>query len=175
MSRINDALRRARQAQRKTTPPALTPLPPVAPKPGNVVGWLLPGVIIFLIVAAFLSIGLALATRTAIKAASQPGILAAQEVNRVVTPAADPTPPAPSAPPVPAPAPSSAPPPKPPKPPEPKLQGIVYATTRPWAIVDGQTVRVGDRLGEYRVKAISPRDITLEQPDGLQKKLSLNK
>jgi hypothetical protein len=55
------------------------------------------------------------------------------------------------------------------------LQGIVYATTRPWAIVDGQTVHVSDRLGEFRVKEISPHSVTLEKTDGSQKKLGLDK
>jgi hypothetical protein len=55
------------------------------------------------------------------------------------------------------------------------LQGIVYAATGAWAIVDGQTVHVGDRLGDFRVKEISPRNVTLEKADGSQKKLGLDK
>jgi hypothetical protein len=53
------------------------------------------------------------------------------------------------------------------------LQGIVYSPTRPWAIVNGQTVQVGDWLGEFRVKAISPYGVILEKTDGSQKKLGL--
>jgi hypothetical protein len=176
MSRINDALKRAQRAQQKHPPPPGTKMPgllPVASRPGSVIGWILPGVIGFLIVAACLFIGMALVTRTVTKTAGKPRLLAAQPANPAVVPAPAP---APAAPPPPAsPQPSPPPPPPPPPPPEPKLQGIVYAATRPWAIVDGQTVHVGDRLGEFRVKAISPRDVTLEKADGSQKKLGLDK
>jgi len=169
MSRINDALKRAKQAQKKNPPPGLTPLPPVAYRPGNVIGWILPGVIGFLIVAACLFIGMALVTRTTTKAVGKPGLLATQPANPVTMPAPIPAPiPVSNAPP-------PIPPPAPPPPPEPKLQGIVYATTQPWAIVDGQTVHVGDRLGEYRVREISQDSVTLEKADGSRKKLGLDK
>jgi len=172
MSRINDALKRAQRAQRKDPPPPKTKMPgllPVESRPGDAIGWILPGVIGFLIVAACLFIGLALVTRTGTKAADKPRLLAAQPVKPVTIPAPIPAPAAPPPTPTPAPATSPAP------PPEPKLQGIVYATRRPWAIVDGQTVHVGDRLGEYRVKEISPQSVTLEKAGGLQKKLVLDK
>ena len=167
MSRINDALKRAQRAQQKTPPPPGTKMPgllPVASRPGNVVGWLLPGVVGFLIVAACLFMGLALVTRPVTKNGGESTVLAAQLVNPVAVPA-----------PISA---SNAPPPSPPPsppPPEPKLQGIVYAPTRSWAIVDGKTVHVGDRLGEFRVKEISQRNVTLEKADGSQKKLGLDK
>ncbi len=174
MSRINDALKRAQRAQQKNplSPGTKRPgLLPVQSRPGNVVGWILPGVIGFLIVAAFLFIGMALVTRTATKAADKPRLSAAQ----TATPAATPAPvPASTAPPSPTPPPRSPPSPPPPAP-EPKLQGIVYAATQSWAIVDGQTVHVGDRLGEFRVKEISQRNVTLEKADGSQKKLGLDK
>ncbi len=159
MSRINDALKRAQRAQRKN-PPSDTKMPrllPVESKPGSVIGWILPGVIGFLIVAACLFIGMALVTSTVTKTSGQSRLLAAQPANLVT---------------IPAPAPASN---APPPPPEPKLQGIVYTATRPWAIVDGQTVHVGDRLGEFRVKEISQRSVTLEKADGSQKKLGLDK
>ena len=182
MSRINDALKRAQRAQQKhaPAPDAKTPrLLPVASRPGSVIGWILPGVIGFLIMAAGLFIGMALVTRTVTKTAGKPRLVAAQPVNPVVVPAPVPaSTPAPAAPPPPrssvSPQPSQPPPP-PPLPPELKLQGIVYAATRPWAIVNGQTVHVGDRLGDFQVKAISPRDVTLEKADGSQKKLGLDK
>ena len=167
MSRINDALKRAQKAQQKHPPPPDTKMPgllPVESKPGNVIGWILPGLIGFLIVAACLFMELALLTRTVTKISNQSRLLAAQPMNPVAFPTPIPTPiPAPNAPP------------PPPPPPEPKLQGIVYATTRPWAIVDGKTVHVGDRLGEFRVKEISQRNVTLEKADGSQKKLGLDK
>jgi hypothetical protein len=171
MSRINDALKRAQRAQKKNPPPPETKMPgllPVESRPGNVIGWILPGVIGFLIVAACLFIGLALVTRTGTKAAGKPGLLAAQAVSPTMIPASIPAPTVPPPPP-----PASPPPPRPP--PEPKLQGIVYAAAGSWAIVDGQTVHVGDRLGEYRVKEISQHNVTLEKADGSQKKLGLGK
>jgi hypothetical protein len=139
-------------------------LRPVESRPGNVIGWILPGVIGFLIVAACLFVGMALATRTVTKAAGKPRPSAAQPVNPAPVSAPLPTPAAP-------PPPASPPPP----PPEPKLQGIVYAATGSWAIVDGKTVHVGDRLGGFRVKEISRRNVTLERADGSQKKLRLDK
>jgi hypothetical protein len=48
-----------------------------------------------------------------------------------------------------------------PKPVLPKLQGIFYRPDRPEAIIDGKTVLVGDRVGEFRVLAISRDDVTL--------------
>ena len=177
MSRINDALKRAQRAQQKQPPPSGTNMPrllPVESRPGSVIGWILPGAIGFLIVAACLFIGMALVTRTVTKAAGKPRLAAAQPVTPVAVPAPIPAPQTP--PPQPAPATSPAPPPKPPPPPpEPKLQGIVYAATGSWAIVDGKNVHVGDRLGEFQVKEISPRAVTLEKADGSQKKLGLDK
>jgi len=55
------------------------------------------------------------------------------------------------------------------------LQGIVYAASGSWAIVNGKTVHVGDQFGQFRVKAISQRNVTLEKADGSLKKLGLDK
>jgi hypothetical protein len=167
MSRINDALKRAQRAQQKRPPAPGTKMPrllPVESRPGSVIGWILPGVIGSLIVAACLFIGMALVTRTVTTAAGKPRLSAAQQAPPTAIPTSASAPlPAPTAPP------------PPPPPPEPKLQGIVYAATGAWAIVDGKTVLVGDRLGEYRVKEISQRNVTLEKADGSQKKLGLDK
>ena len=111
---------------------------------------------------------MALVTRTVTKTRREPRLTAAQPVN----PAPIPVPNAPPPPPPTSPPPT---PPPPPPPPEPKLQGIVYTATQPWAIVDGKTVHVGDRLGEFRVKEISQHNVTLEKADGSQKKLGLDK
>jgi hypothetical protein len=48
------------------------------------------------------------------------------------------------------------------RPPEPKLQGILFAATRPCAIVSGKTVFVGDQINEFRVAAISRDSVTLQ-------------
>jgi len=178
MSRINDALKRAQRAQNKQPPVPEVRVPRLLPaesRPGNAIGWILPGVIGFLIVAACLLIGMALLTRTVTKSNSEPRLAAAELVKPEAVPmsvAVLKTPP-----PQPASPASLALPPKPPSlsPPEPKLQGIVYAATQPWAIVDGQTVHVGDQLGAFRVKEISPRAVTLEKTDGSQKILGLDK
>ena len=172
MSRINDALKRAQRAQKTNQPPPDTKVPrllPVESRPGNAIGWILPGVIGFLIVAACLFIGMALVTHTVTKTRPEPRLTAAQPVN----PAPIPVPSAPLPPPPTSPPPTL--PPTPPPPPEPKLQGIVYTATQPWAIVDGKTVHVGDRLGEFRVKEISQHNVTLEKADGSQEKLGLDK
>jgi hypothetical protein len=58
---------------------------------------------------------------------------------------------------------------------QPKLQGIVYAPKWPTAIVDGRTVHVGDRLGQFRVKGISQDTVTLERTNGVQEKLKLGR
>ncbi len=54
----------------------------------------------------------------------------------------------------------------------PRLQGIFYSPTSPSAILDGQTVRPGDRFLQYRVKEISKFTVTLIKPDG--KAIQLN-
>ena len=45
--------------------------------------------------------------------------------------------------------------------PPPKLQGIVFNPRRPSALIDGKTLFVGDRLGAFRVAAISHDTVTL--------------
>jgi hypothetical protein len=42
-----------------------------------------------------------------------------------------------------------------------KLQAIVYSPTRPSAIVNGKTLFLGDKLGEFRVRAIEQESVTL--------------
>jgi len=173
MSRINDALKHAQRTQKQAAPAPGTKMRgmlPVAPMPGSAIGWILPGVIGFLIVAASFLMGLALLTRTLTKTGNESRLAAAQPAVSAVVPVpiSIPVPLSNAPPPPPRPSP-------PPPPPEPKLQGIVYATTRPWAIVDGQTVHVGDRLGEFQVKAISARDVILAKADGSRKRLGLAK
>jgi len=152
MSLINDALKQTKQAQPQSppSPPPLVPVESDAQRGGT---WLVPVVIILLLAAAGIFIGLSL-SRHAPPAASAPSVAVTttqpvetatavpQEVtnapfssNMVVVPS---------------------------KPPEPKLQGILFAATRPCAIVDGKTVFVGDHVGEFRVVAISKDSVTLQ-------------
>jgi MSHA biogenesis protein MshK len=48
-----------------------------------------------------------------------------------------------------------------PKPVVPRLQGIFYHPTRPSAMINGKSVLVGDKVGEFRVAAIDQESITL--------------
>jgi len=170
MSLINDALKRAKQTQQNQPPPNLPPLPPIEPppvppaSPGSI-RWLWPPLIIVFAVAVCFWIGLSIARHSVTKTAIEPPPVPIPPVTAVsawVTNA--PVEPAP---------PQRVAVVKPPA--EPKLQGIAYSSTRPWAIVDGATVYVGDHVGEFRVKAILPDAVILEKADGSQKQLSMRR
>ena len=159
MSLINDALKQARQSQQPNQPDGQLPLRLVAPARRGAADWILPLAVIALIGAAVFFIWLALAGHKT-PSAKAPELSATQPTS--------PMPPAPAV----APAVSNvvvvAPPPLSP----PKLQGIIYGQ-KSWAIVDGKTVYVDDSVDNFRVKEISPNSITLESPDGSEKKLVL--
>jgi hypothetical protein len=59
-------------------------------------------------------------------------------------------------------------PPKESPPPDFRLSGIIYTVTRPSAILNGETVYVGDRLNGATVISIRQTDVTL-QINGLRK------
>ena len=163
MSLINDALKRARENQRNAPPPGPRPLPPVeAPARGGA-GWILAAAAILFLAAACL-------------------VLAPSWFEPKAPPSMDAKTPAMSTPPPleAAPAPSPLPPPAEIRPATnalplplpatntitnpspaavaveswPKLQGIIFNAARPLAIVNGQTVSVGDRVGDFQVKQI---------------------
>jgi hypothetical protein len=180
MSLINDALKRARQSQQVNIPGG-PPLRPVEPSSGGGMGWILLAVIILLLVAASFFIGMALSKRKPETVATAPEISQTQQVASVTAAAI-------SGVPISAPAPASnAPssvsinnqtaaisnsiPQPPPPPPQPKLQGIIFTPPKPWAIVNGKTVYVGDSVGDFTVKEISRNAVTLENADGSEKKL----
>jgi hypothetical protein len=155
MSLINDALKRARESQRKDSPSGLSPLRPVEThcqeRNFNLV---LPVTISFLIVAALVLIGLAL-TRHANKGpagkivasslvTNQPSVTA-PVTNLPVSPAATIRPIVAT---LPAPRPL-------------RLQGIVYDAVQPSAIIGGKAVYVGSLVDGMRVTAISPNSVTL--------------
>ena len=150
MSLINDALKQTQKIQPQNPPASPPPLPPVECKKTGGHRWLAPGIIILLLVAAGIFVGLSLSKPTPLAASAKPDTnsLAALAAPKpvVVTNAETNTIPEVVA---------------PPKPPEPKLQGILFAATRPCAIVNGQTVYVGDSISEFRVAAISKDSITL--------------
>lgn len=56
--------------------------------------------------------------------------------------------------------------------PEVKLQGIVYRATNPSALIDGQSVTVGDAVGEVKVLEIQTNSVKLEY-QGLVRTLEL--
>lgn len=152
MSLINDALKQARKAPPRNLPTAVPPLRPAADDSSPVPGWLMPSIVILLIVAAIFFIGLTLSRRSLSTIAAEPAPLdATQSAPAISLPVVKPHP---------------VEPPPPLNPPEaPKLQGIFYSPTAPSAIVDGKTVRPGDKFGDYRVKAITKYTVTLIGPD----------
>ncbi len=154
MSMINDALKQTKQSQQQSPPANPPPLSPVESAYESGGSWLVPVVIILLFAAAGIFIGLSLsrhatqvasvklhaATRTQpVKTATAVSAVAANTLtdsNKVAVVA--------------------------PKPPEPKLQGIMFAATRPCAIVSGKTVFIGDQINAFRVTAISKDSVTLQ-------------
>jgi hypothetical protein len=174
MSLINDALKRARQQSQQKNPPGGPPLFPAEIRTRRGTGWFLPGVIVALVVAAGIFIAMALAKRTPPPAAGAQEISATQQIESISVPPSNP----PSNPPTAvyftnAESISNSVPPPPP-PPEPKLQGIVYDPARPWAIVSGKTVYVGDHVLDFRVKEITRNTVTLQNADGSEKKLVMS-
>jgi hypothetical protein len=162
MSLINDALKRAKQAQQKNpTPSQPTPPPPPLYRPvqsapphgGN--AWFLPVVIVLLLAAGIFCICLALFKHpTEINSVSSPTTTTNTVETVANAPAAiNATPDTNAAPISNVVAVSQLPP--------PKVQGIFFDPTHPWAIVGGKTVYVGDHVRDMRVYAISQNSITL--------------
>jgi hypothetical protein len=155
MSLINDALKQARRSQQNNPPTGQPPLPPVESVSRGGMNWLLLVAIVLLLAVAGFFIGLSLSKHTPPPPpATTPELAPIQQVESVSnsTPVATNAPSDSNA--------VAAVP--PPPPPEPKLQGILFDPTRPCAIVDGATVFVGDRAGEFRVTAISKDKVTLK-------------
>lgn len=175
MSLINDALRRAKDAQPKAPPPAPGPqFRPIEPaqtaKQG--IGIVLPVGIILIVLIGVAVVWLIRPKPVPIQAAVAPRPAA---VNPVPETRLQPTPPA-SAVAIPAPAPSAAPavaarPVEPapvapvtvttPPPPALKLQAIFFSPGHSSAIISGKTVRAGDTLKGFRVVAVTENSATL--------------
>ena len=163
MSLINDALKRAREAQRNHPPSGATPLPPVESPARGGTSWILAVAAILFLAAAGLVIGLSLFGHKA----PPPAVASVPK-----------TPPSPPAKPELAPAPppvgvvsvpattNNALPPAAPVESQPKLQGIIFNASRPLAIVNGKTVNVGDRVGDLLVKQILKSSVIVQRPDG---------
>jgi hypothetical protein len=145
MSLINDALKQTKQSQPQYPPANPPSFRPVESAPSGGGTWLGPVVAILLFAAAATFIGLMLSKHALPVAAASKVVSAVASLPKLhlSTPATN------------AVATAS------PRPPEPRLQGILLATTRPCAIVDGKTVYVGDWVGGLRVITISKNAVTL--------------
>jgi hypothetical protein len=55
-----------------------------------------------------------------------------------------------------------------------RLQGILYNPTRPSAIINGNTVFVGEKVADWSVTAIAAQTVTLQDANGQTNILSLN-
>jgi hypothetical protein len=162
MSQINEALKRAKKSQKSqppNLPPGLPSLSPVEPESRGTAGWIL--LVVALVVIGCFLIVLALAPHKPL-------------------PQTDPAPPARVA--IPAPL-KPVPvqtniaiiaPPKP-APPALRLQGILMGSGQPQAVVNGQTVFVGDIVNGFRVQLISQYNVSFIAPDGTEKTLALAK
>ena len=167
MSLINDALKRARDTQQTGPPSGAPPLPPVEPPARGGNSWILALAAVLFLAAAGLFIGMALfQTKTPPAAVAQaPKVSAPQTVASV--PVSAPASNVLSAPPGASTQPAAV--------PElwPKVQGIIYNAANPEAIVNGKTVGVGDRVGNFSVKQILKDGVIFQRPDGSEKKLAI--
>jgi hypothetical protein len=161
MSMINDALKRAKDAQQKTPGaapgPELQPLAPLSPSPRGI-GMILP---MFVILFVFMSFLFVWQTRQQVsatepKAKSQSAAPANPAPKPVTIVMAAPKPPVALKPVVAATnAPVIAP------EPAPKLQAIFFAPGHSTAILGGKTVRPGDVIKNFRIAAITQSSVTL--------------
>ena len=159
MSLINDALKRAKQAPPRNTPNAVLPMQPATAEASSLPSWLLLAVIVILIFAAIFFIGWSVSHHAVRTIAATPDPETTQDVVVVQVPVVEPKPA----------------PPEPVEPPDlPRLQGIFYSATSPSAIVDGKTVRPGDKFRQYQVKEITKYTVTLLAPDGKAIKLGMS-
>jgi hypothetical protein len=153
MSLINDALKRAKEAQRKNIPSGVSPMRPIEVKrEKRDLSWILPVVIILLILTAIFFIGLAMAKHTFKNIVAAPEISTTQQVEAVIAPAPNP----PTPPPVIGPAAIIS----TDVPTQTRVQGIFNDPVHPWAIVSGRTVYIGDDVNGMRVTAISRNSVT---------------
>jgi hypothetical protein len=180
MSLINDALKRARDAQRNDPPSGARSLPPVESPARGGIGWILAVAVVLLLAATGVFLGLALLEHKTPQSviAKTPGISKPLPAE----PAPAPAPPKVVAVPLPVPktnAPTPAatntiPPPAAVAAKQwPKVQGIIFNATRPLAIVNDQAVNAGDRVGDVQVKQILKDSVIFQQPDGSQKTLGI--
>jgi hypothetical protein len=180
MSLINDALKRARESQRNNPPTGAPPLPPVESSARGGAGWILVVAAVLFLAAAGVFLGPALFGHKA------PPSVTAKTPETPAPPLAEAAPAAaaPQVVAVPMPALETNAPPPPVinrNPPPvvavaeqfPRVQGIIFNAARPLAIVNGQTVSAGDRVGDFQVKQILKSSVIFQRPDGSQKTLGI--
>lgn len=190
MSLINDALKRARDAQPKNPPPSgAPPLQPVEPPARSGALWWLLVAAVLLLGAAGVILGPALRGRkstpvltaktTEIPAPAPAAIAPASATKSIPTSSAavtpvvtntNPTPVAVENPPA---AKTNAPAVAAPAENWPKVQGIVFNAARPLAVVNSRPVTVGDRVGDFQVKQITQTTVVFQRADGAQKTLGI--
>jgi hypothetical protein len=182
MSLINDALKRARETQQNHRSPGAPPLSPVESPAHGGAHWILAASAILFLAAASVVLGPALFGHKVppAVAANAPNIPTPPPVAAASAPAASSPPPvANTNPPTvanasPVAAATTNPPPaavaveR-----SPKVQGIIFNSTQPLAIVSGQTVNVGDRVGDFQVTQITQSKVVFQCPDGTQKTLGI--
>ena len=154
MSLVNDALKRAKQAQQENPPPtpelAFRPVEPANEgQPGS--PWLFIGAFVGLVIIVVVG-GLLVWAVT-----SKQGPDMQAEARTVAEPVPAVVPAQPVAPVVTNVQPEVVEPPKP----ELRLQGIFFNPTRPSAVVNDRTVYVGDRISSLHVRAITPKAVIL--------------
>lgn len=176
MSLINDALKRAKQAQDNQPPPPLAGAPLHAAPDTPAARWVLPVIVLLVLGASGVAVLLwsehGGKTKSASVSATAPPSAPATPV---VAPAPAPAPklsvPAEPAtqglaatetvPPTNAPEAPVVTPATPPQPPELKLQGILYRPDKPEAIINGRTMYVGSHLGEVEITRITQDEVTV--------------
>ncbi|HEX5220315.1 MAG TPA: hypothetical protein VFZ59_12160 [Verrucomicrobiae bacterium] len=156
MSLVNDALKRAKQAQQENPPPnpelAFRPVEPLNEgQPGSPLLFFgaFVGLVLVIAAAGFLIWAVTNKRGPDLHVEARPG---AEPVPAVVAPQPIVTPPV-----VTNVQPEIVEPPKP----ELKLQGIFFSPTRPSAVVNDRTVYVGDRVSGLHVRAITPQAVVL--------------
>jgi hypothetical protein len=170
MSLINDALKRARETQRNDPPSGAPPLPPVESSARGGTGWILVVAAVLFLAAVCLFIGPVLFGHKVPPAApaktpEMPAMTTTTEAAPVPAPVTNALPP---------PATNTNPPPMVVVTEQlPKVQGIIFNAARPLAIVNGQTVNVGDRVGDFQVRQILKSSVIFQRPDGSQKTLGI--
>jgi len=179
MSLINDALKRAKQAQKdaQPPPPSLQFRPVEQGQNKRGLDWVVPAIVAVIGIFALLFMWprnrdgsngpLETKARTLASAKEEPAAPVAVHAKQPEPASQPPAAPEPGPSAVPGPSDLSAKPASPPEPPPPpqplplRLQAIVFSPTRPSAIINNRTVFIGDKVGDLRVTAITQETTTL--------------